>query len=233
MGLLGKGYIFCILLIIRKKNLVESKNKWIIIYYMQYPKFINENDFLRLHDGLSEIELLKQFSSNLKLIHKLTTSHYSDFKLLIKDYLEAGLKIFDMEIGIVSKVDGQDYIICDAISPDNSLSQGDKFQVEGTYCREVISTGKVVGFPHVGNIEEMKNHPVYQNMKLESYISAPIYKDDIIFGTLNFSSTKIRTHGFTELEKELIEMMANSIETFLLLREKEEKLSIHLKGLEN
>lgn len=191
---------------------------------MEYPKFIDEIKFLKLHKDLSEIDLLKQFSSNLKQIHKLTTSHYTNFDTLIMDYLKAGLSIFSMDIGIVSEILESDYIICNALSPDNSLSKGDKFELAGTYCREVIHTGKIIGFPHVGAIEQMKNHPVYQNMKLESYISAPIFKNDIIFGTLNFSSTKIREHGFSEYEKELIGMMASSIGSFLLLKDKEARL---------
>lgn len=198
---------------------------------MIYPDFISHTQFLDLHDGLTELELLSQFSANIKQIHKLTTAHYKDFDLLISDYLMSGLKIFDLDIGIVSKVEGNNYIVCDAITPDNSLKSGDIFEVEGTYCREVIKTQSVIGFPHVGSIDEMKGHPVYQNMKLESYISAPIFKDEKLFGTLNFSSTKIRKFGFSFYEKDLIEMMANAIGNFLLLRDKEEKLEASNKRM--
>ena len=198
---------------------------------MKYPNFITEEEFRELHEGLSEIDILKQFSQNLKLIHKLTTSHYVDFDALLKDYLQAGLKIFEMKYGIISEIKDGDYIIRDAVSPDDTLHKGDLFQVEGTYCREVVNTGKIIGFPHVGNIEEMKNHPVYIGMKLESYLSAPIYVNDKIFGTLNFSSTEIREHGFSEQERELIGMMANSIGNFLLLKDKEEKLQKSYKRI--
>lgn len=191
---------------------------------MNYPKFIDKETFYSLHSGLTELETVKHLSENLKLIHNLTTAYYDDFNVLIRDYISAGLSIFDMEIGIVSHIQGDDYIVCDAISPENSLAKGDKFELEGTYCREVIKSAKVLGFPHVGAMESLKNHPVYENMKLESYISAPIVKEGKIFGTLNFSSTKIRKHGFSETEKELITMLAGSISTFLLLKEKEEKL---------
>lgn len=175
---------------------------------MKYPEFVENEKFNSLHDNLSEVELLRKFSENLKVIHTLTTSHYTDFNQLIKEYLEAGVKIFGMDIGIVSNIQGQDYFVCDAVTPDNSLGEGDKFELEGTYCREVVKSLKVIGLPHVGSLEEMKSHPVYQNMKLESYISAPIFKEGKIFGTLNFSSTKIRDFGFSEQERDLISMMA-------------------------
>ncbi len=191
---------------------------------MKYPKFVKDNEFYKIHEGLTDLELNQMFSSNLKLLHKLTTSHYDELNTLIHDYLEVGVKVFGMDIGIVSDIKGNEYIVCDAITPDKSISPGDVFELGGTYCREVIDSGEVIGFPHVGSINEMKNHPVYVNMKLESYISAPIYKNEKIFGTLNFSSTKIRENGFSEFEREFISMMANSIGTFLKLKDKEEEL---------
>jgi len=192
---------------------------------MKYPKFVNDETFYSLHDGLKEVDLLKQFASNLKTIHNLTTKHYQDFDSLIKEYLIAGSRIFNLEFGIVSNINGEEYLVCDAVSPENVLEPGAIFELEGTYCREVIYTKRVIGFPHVGSIEEMKGHPVYINMKLESYISAPIFKGSEIFGTLNFSSTRIRRNGFSEYERELISMMANAIGSFLLLKDREEKLA--------
>lgn len=191
---------------------------------MKYPSFKSENEFFKLHAGLSEVDLLEKYCANLKVIHDLTTNTYSDFDSLIKDYLFAGVKIFDMEFGIVSEIIGEDYIVCDAISPDNVLQSGAKFELEGTYCREVVKSQEVIGLPNVGSIEEMKGHPVYVNMKLESYISAPIYFKGVIFGTLNFSSTKVRANGFSEYERELISMLSASIGRFLFLKDKEEKL---------
>ncbi|WP_372656062.1 GAF domain-containing protein [Halobacteriovorax sp.] len=191
---------------------------------MKYPEFKNNNTFSELHDGLNEIDLLRKFSSNLKTIHYLTTSHYADFNSLISEYILAGTKIFSMEFGIVSNIVEDEYTVLDVISPGNVLSPGDTFDLEGTYCREVVNSQKVIGLPHVGAIKEMRGHPVYQNMKLESYISAPIYKEDVIYGTLNFSSTEVREYGFSEYERELISMLAHSIGTYLSLRDKEEKL---------
>ena len=198
---------------------------------MEYPKFITEEQYHSLHDNLSETDLLKKFSENLKIIQSLSTKHYKDFDVLIDEYLNAGNQIFQMEFGIVSSINGDEYLICDALSPEDSLHKGDKFELEGTYCREVIKSGDVIGFPHVGKLAEMKDHPVYVNMKLESYISAPIRKEGQIFGTLNFSSTKAREHGFSENEKELILLMANAIGTFLLLQEKEQNLKNAIKRI--
>ena len=120
-----------------------------------------------------------------------------------------------MQTGIVSHItDDKDYIIKDVISPLDVIHPDDVYPLEGTYCREVYKSHKTLGFPHVGEMHELKEHPVYVNLRLEAYISAPIYVHDTIYGTLNFTSTEPRTYGFSEHEHDLISMMAQSIGNF-------------------
>lgn len=192
---------------------------------MKYPEFVENKTFSSLDKSKSELEQLFGMSEDLKKIHLLTSKSYNNFEELIAHYLKAGIDIFQMETGIVSHIiDDKDYIVKDVISPLDVFGPGDVFELEGTYCREVHKTEKVIGFPQVGLIEEMKGHPVYQNLKLESYISAPIFVRDTLYGTLNFTSRKPRRYGFSEHEHDLIALMANSIGNFILLQEKEKSL---------
>jgi GAF domain-containing protein len=183
-----------------------------------YPDFVDNETFFAMDDSHTGLELALRLSENLKKIHYLTIASYQNFDELILKYLNTGIEIFNMKIGIVSKIKDDRYLICNAMTPDGSLKKGDIFPLEGTYCWEVCISGEILGFPHVGIMDEMKDHPVYQNMKLESYLSAPIYLNDALYGTLNFTSTEPREFGFSEHEKDLIGLMANSIGSFLALR---------------
>jgi signal transduction histidine kinase len=191
---------------------------------MNYPSFVDNKTYFALDSGLSELEQATSLAENLKKIHLLTTKHYSAFTSLIDEYLQTGLEIFQMEVGIVSRIEGDDYFICEAISPGNVFASGDVFPLRDTYCYEVFRSNQVIGFPHVGLLVEMKSHPVYLNMRLESYLSAPIYKEGKLFGTLNFTSTQVRKNGFSEHERDLISLMANAIGSFLVLQDKEQDL---------
>ncbi len=191
---------------------------------MNYPQFVDNQTYYSMDTSRTELQQLVGLSNNLKKIHLLTTSNFRDFDQLIQEYLKTGLEIFNMKIGIVSRIDENDYIICNAISPEDAIKKDDVFPLEDTYCREVFHSKAVLGFPHVGGMNEMKDHPVYQNMKLESYISAPIYSNGVLFGTLNFTSTIPRKYGFSEHERDLISLMANSIGSFLELNQKESEL---------
>ncbi|MCP6744366.1 sensor domain-containing diguanylate cyclase, partial [Klebsiella pneumoniae] len=63
-------------------------------------------------------------------------------------------------------------------------------------------------------------------MSLESYIAAPIFVRNNIWGTINFSSRKIKFENFTSEDHEFIGLMAEGIASLLeieiLTKEKEE-----------
>lgn len=152
---------------------------------------------------------------DLKQLHKLVTKNYHNEKALFKAYLEAGVEIFGLETGIVSRIKDDVYTIVSFASPLEGLSAGMTFDLKDTYCREVMKAEKTVAFPHVGADPEMSTHPVYVNMKLESYLSAPIYVNGAIHGTLNFTDRKVSHEGFTKHQYEVLEIMAETIGRFL------------------
>ena len=192
---------------------------------MTYPEFLEDKQFIKMDSSIPENEQLRAMLSNLTRVHLLTANKFDSFDELIREYLTCGTCIFGMETGIVSKVDDTNiYHVLDIISPLEALQKGQEFPLEDTYCREVVKTRTVLGFPQVGDLDYMNCHPVYQNLKLEAYLSSPIYVGDELFGTLNFTSVNIRKNGFSQNEHDLILLMANSIGNYILLRSKEERL---------
>ena len=191
----------------------------------QYPGFVDDATFVRMDDSVPENEQLRGMLANLTRIHLLTADKFDSFDALIHEYLLAGTDVFGLETGIVSQISEDEiYTICDVVSPLDVLSKHMQFPLHDTYCKEVFATRSVLGFPEVGKLDYMECHPVYENLKLEAYLSAPIFVEDRLFGTLNFTSTQPRVKGFSKHEHDLILLMANSIGAYILLREKEQKL---------
>jgi len=192
---------------------------------VQYPEFVDNAQFIQMDSSVSETEQLKAMLNNLTRVHGLTANKFDSLSDLIHQYLKCGCEIFGLETGIVSEIDNQEsYHILDIISPIEVLHKGQQFPLENTYCREVYKNQTVLGFPEVGNLEFMNCHPVYINLKLEAYLSAPIYVEDKLFGTLNFTSTQARPNGFSKNEHNLILLMANSIGNYIQLRNNNERL---------
>lgn len=190
-----------------------------------YPKFVDNHVFYKMHDQQDSEAQMVAMLNNMKEVFSLSHTAFTSFSELVKAYIAAGIKIFGLNTGIVSRIHGELYTVVDVVSPLDVIQPGDEYPLEGTYCREVFDSNQVLGFPHVGRLPFMKDHPVYQNLKLEAYLSAPIEVDGKLFGTLNFTSTEPRQEGFSVHEQDLIRLMGQAIGNYLLIQDREKSLS--------
>ena len=127
--------------------------------------------------------------------------------------LIAGCEWFNLETGIISHIDKYDYKILQTYSSLGEIfTPGEQFELQNTYCEAVVSQQKVITYKQVGATPEMRLHPVYVAIQLESYIGAPlIISQDEIIGTINFSSHAIREENFSQSDIDTIELMAKKI----------------------
>ncbi|MGD1921361.1 MAG: PAS domain-containing protein, partial [Pleurocapsa sp.] len=142
-------------------------------------------------------QTLALFSDHLQQIHRLAIAHHEQIEDLYADYLQAGCHMFKLSTGIVSQINQDTYKIA-AIESPLDLAVGYETSYALTYCAEVIETRSTITYNRVGEIEAMKNHPVYLNLKLESYISKPILVNGKERGTLNLSCSNARKTEYTE-----------------------------------
>ncbi|MGQ4649625.1 PAS domain S-box protein [Lyngbya aestuarii] len=160
-------------------------------------------------------QVLENFSANLKHLHRISTTNYEDFEALFVDYLETGCEILGMQTGIINQVNDQSCTIIAVRSNFDKLSPGLELPVGNTYCAQVFQEKRTITYVHVGSITAMQAHPIYQELRLESYIGTPIWVNSEVYGTLNFSSTQIRNSDFPPQEQEIVELMAQSIGRFI------------------
>ena len=142
----------------------------------------------------------------LRRFHDIVSNQSLNFESKIKRLLIFGLEVFDLELGIISKVDEESYTVLHAITPDNSLMPGTVFDLQDTYCVHTLKAGSALAF-HKASQSSIANHPCYINFQLESYIGAPIKIGNNIFGTVNFSSVK-ESFAFNDGAYDYIELLA-------------------------
>ncbi|MFT6604570.1 MAG: GAF domain-containing protein, partial [Bacteriovoracaceae bacterium] len=165
-----------------------------------------------------------RISQMLKRLHGLSFDNSDPLEKVINHYLNAGSELFDLEFGIQSRVDKGNYIVEAAVSPDNVLEAGSTFVLKDTYCAEVIKQKKTISYLEVAKLNHMREHPVYINMKLESYISTPIWQEGKLYGTLNFSSQNPKKKKFSKEEITFVEIMADLISRRISFYKQQEKL---------
>ncbi|NDO82679.1 sensor domain-containing diguanylate cyclase [Citrobacter sp. NCU1] len=174
--------------------------------------------------------------SRIHFLYEALVKRHASLEDTYHAILDEGLKAFNLSLGIISQIEGDRYSLL-AVSPKGKdISAGMTFDIKNTYCQQVVNERRIISVEHAGEHPDFNTHPVYISMKLETYISAPIWVRGKIWGTLNFSSTQISTVSFSKDDHEFIGLMADGIgsliEMSLLISENETIISALRKNNE-
>ncbi|WAJ71929.1 ATP-binding protein [Catenovulum adriaticum] len=135
--------------------------------------------------------------SVLRTFHDIVTDQTLSFQNKAQSLLDFGLKVFDLDIGIISCIQNNIYTVDFVACHNNELAVGAQFPLDNTYCVHTLTAKKALAFHRAGK-STIATHPCYQNFKLESYIGAPININERTIGTVNFSSTEPSSPFSTE-----------------------------------
>lgn len=116
----------------------------------------------------------------------------------IEEILKTGCKLFDEDIGIVSNIDGQQYVVEYVHTRSGGISRGQAFELGKTFCAITVQSDHPLGIEDVKKTE-WRSHPCIET-GLESYIGVQLIVDGKPFGTLNFSSPTPREKPFLEID---------------------------------
>ena len=152
---------------------------------------------------------LKRSESRLQKLHIITSSNMT-FADKVDSLLRLGLQELELDIGILSHVEGDSYNVVYAISPDNSITNGATFELGSTYCCDTLINKQVTAIQHAKQ-GKWRKHPCYDLFQLESYIGTPVIVNDETYGTLNFTSPLPHQQPFNPSDLEFVKLMAQWI----------------------
>ncbi len=141
----------------------------------------------------------------------------------ITDLLDLGASYLDLDIGILSEIDGSEYTVRNVVDPAEAIEPGDTFDLTDTYCSLVYAADGPVSF-HSAADGGVKDHPAYQEQGIESYIGVPVFVDDHRYGTLNFSRPESRDAPITDAEESFVRIIAQWVGTELTRQQRQEEL---------
>ena len=165
-------------------------------------------------------DMLENFSTNLKHLHRLNTTDYDTLDDLFADFLKTGCKILNLPTGIISQVQQQTYTIQAVESDLDFLAPNLTFNLADTYCATVIQSQKTVAETYAGQPLPFFSQSGQPNLKMEAYLGTPIRVDGNIYGVLSFFSTQVSSQSFGTQEEDIIELMAQSLGRSIALRAK-------------
>lgn len=118
--------------------------------------------------------LVNPHINRIHILYKMMVKKNISIDETFKTILEEGTKEFNLSLGIVSQINDDKYTLLAVSGAPDGIHTGLVLQLENTYCKKVVDEEKIISIENAGVNENYNTHPVYINMKLESYISAPI-----------------------------------------------------------
>jgi PAS domain S-box-containing protein len=167
----------------------------------------------------------KKFQQGLRLLNSLALQKEEHFDDLMLRSLALVAKFLRLPLGILSRIEGNDYFIHGFYSraEEGGLEIGQRFDLEGTYCDITYQKSRVIAIEDM-KTSEFSGHPCFQNFQLGTYIGAIVMVKNKRFGTVNFSDGKSRKDPFDKYDREFLQLFANWIGAEIEQRQNEEHL---------
>ena len=150
----------------------------------------------------------------LRSLYDISTLEGLEVSQQFEAALQTGAHLLNLEIGLISQVDGDVYKILYAFVLSYGPERGQILDLKHTYCDLTLEINKVISIDHVGG-SEYKTHPCYENFGMEAYIGIPLWVKGKKFGTLSFSSVSPREPNFNETDHDFVRLMGEWVSTTL------------------
>ncbi|GAB3672185.1 sensor domain-containing diguanylate cyclase [Salinisphaera aquimarina] len=139
-------------------------------------------------------------------LHRITSDRALDFQARCKAILNLGCEQFGLQAALISRRDGDEYELIEAIDPEGGASAGERIPAGHTYCAIALAHDVPIGFHDISD-SELADHECYRQFGFEAYLGVTIYVDGERYGALGFFGTA-PTAPFTRRELDLAGMFA-------------------------
>nr|WP_282103451.1 diguanylate cyclase [Halomonas getboli] len=190
-------------------TLADGRTCYFKVHYT--PDFL-DGEVVGLYAIIQDISEYRAMIQLLRDVHSGVNRTDIDSDEIIDQLLRDALAYLSLDIGLVSRIIDEQYIIKWATSEVADLSPDDTFALGDTYCRLMLDAEGVFHTTEAGKDPRISGHPCYQTFGLESYIGTPLRLNGEVWGTLNFSSAQPRQEPFDQMEIELVRLIADAVE---------------------
>jgi diguanylate cyclase (GGDEF)-like protein len=154
-----------------------------------------------------------------------------DLDQLLDELLRLGCEVFELDVGVVSRIDGDRYELIAARAPAKTgVAAGKTLDLEETFCAQAIEGGEPKAV--AAGAAELEDHPAHVKHGFESYLGTAVRVAGEPFGTLSFSGYEKKKRAFSGVEVDILQLMAGWLGTELTRRSVEDQLATTNRQLE-
>ncbi len=149
---------------------------------------------------------VQESAERLQLLLQATSDSSESLSAQIHNTLSLTTRLLGLDIGILSRVEGETYAVENVYAPGTDLAPGQTFDLGQTYCAITLDCDDVVAIDHMERSEH-RGHPCYEAFGLEAYLGIPVCVDGEVYGTLNFSSAEPPGTPFSEQDRDFVRLL--------------------------
>lgn len=199
-------------------------------------RFIDASYVPRMSDGevtglclyMQDITSQQRTLNTLKRLHEVTANFDLSLDEKLQSILQVGVEQFSLPIGIISRIEGDDYYVEYSHTPGGEVLPGAQFELGNTYCIHTLESDLPTSYFHTA-ISEIKEHPCYKAFALEAYIGIVIYVGGKRWGTLNFSSPNPKAKPFGDDDYEVMKLLSQWVGNEITQHQDETNLKVAAK----
>ena len=171
----------------------------------------------------TNLDRLQQQNSALEILNHLALDPSTDDDARIDKALALATEYLQLPLAIVSEITSRVYSVRYFLAPpDAGLHKDQSFALDDTYCSLLLNKRDSLAISHMAR-SRFRDHRCYDLFGLESYLAAPVYVGDKLYGTLNFSSPTPREEPFSDIDETFVTLLARWVGAVL-----ERKLSVQM-----
>jgi PAS domain S-box-containing protein len=158
---------------------------------------------------------LEAQKETLQTLNDIAALQETSFLRLVEKALQAGAEHLGMPFAVANRIEGEDYLIQAAYSPDQRFEPGQHLATSDTFCQLTMASNDVIAFANADE-DGLATHRCRLRYELKSYIGAPIWVHGERYGALAFSSDRVHPRQFDEVDKEFVRLLARWIGATLM-----------------
>ncbi|MFO7604649.1 MAG: ATP-binding protein [Gammaproteobacteria bacterium] len=162
-------------------------------------------------------EILLEQGRRIRALHEIISRPDLTFEQQIDDMLRLGCDLLGTEVGKVGRLDpvaNESEFLNTVVLSDLPARRGVVLPLNKTFCDITFTSNETLAISHVAQ-SEYKNHPAATFLPIQSYIGCSIHVHGKKFGTVNFSNRIPVQPGFTEADKDLVNLMGSWISVMM------------------
>ena len=147
-----------------------------------------------------------KYVERLRLLYKVLTRRQASLGVQLSEALALVTGFLELDLGIISRVEGDRYTVTHCYAPGAAPQPGDRFSLGNTCCAITLEADDVLSIDHMADSAH-RHHPCYAAFALETYIGVPLFVNGERYGTLNFSSATPRAKAFGDEDREFVRLL--------------------------